>query len=233
MKPTYSDRQQTIVNWFDATYRTKGDRYLRPVRAYYIFLELLQSKPGQHLLDVACGLGRLLEAGREYDLRLSGIDISEVAVQRARENVPEARIEVGSAERLPYADASFDLISCIGSLERMLDTAKALAEMRRVGKPDARFCLLVRNSTTSNWKFRRAIWRRRNTGNANAASLEEWSTCFESNGFVVKSVYPDQYPLHKKARWSSLGTRNVDFRRPVSGPLERANEFLFILGKKP
>jgi protein-S-isoprenylcysteine O-methyltransferase Ste14 len=53
--------QTGIAAWFDATYRTKGLRYLRPPRSYPIFVQLLEARPGERLLDVACGPGLLLK----------------------------------------------------------------------------------------------------------------------------------------------------------------------------
>ncbi|MDH3613220.1 MAG: class I SAM-dependent methyltransferase [Gammaproteobacteria bacterium] len=224
-------RQKAIVDWFNAAYAQKGDRYLRPTRAYTIYLELLQAQPGQRLLDVACGLGRLLEAARPYGVKMFGIDISNVAVAAARQNVAEATIEHGNAEQLPYADASFDLVTCIGSLERVLNTETALAEMRRVGNANARFCILVRNSQTFSWKLKSMPPFARNKGNAGANTLEGWTQLLESNGFAVQSVLPDQYPLHVRAQWKSLFLRPVDFNRPIAARLDRANEFLFLLEK--
>ena len=226
-----SIRQQAIIDWFDRVYANKGDRYLRPTRAYFIYLELLQAKTGLRLLDVACGLGRLLEAAREYGVQMSGIDLSEVAVNIARKNVPEALIEVDNAELLPFADEAFDLVTCIGSLERLLDVDSGLAEMHRVGTPDARYCLLVRNSQTLSWKFRSIVTGGRSAGNANADSLEKWTQRFELNGLRVRSVLADQYPLHVRAQWTSMFQRPVDFKQAIPAPLDGANEFLFLLEK--
>src|SRR6056297_1473121 len=97
------NKQEEIKNWFNKTYSSRGKLYLRPVKAYYIFLELLAVEPGSKLLDVACGLGRLLEAATEYKCALSGIDISDVAVGKAQKKLPKANIVQGNAEELPFA----------------------------------------------------------------------------------------------------------------------------------
>jgi SAM-dependent methyltransferase len=224
--------QQTIVDWFDWTYSTKGTRYLRPVEAYFVYLELLEVSAGDRLLDVACGLGNLLQAGREYTPLLHGIDISTVAAERASGAVPGADIIVGNAEALPYADRSFDVVTCLGSLERMLDVAQALREIRRVGKENARYCFLVRNSNTYSWKhLAQILAKQRHLGHAGADEVDSWAALFRRCGFAVIDVLPDQYPLHRRRRWASLFTRPVDFRRPVhtTAPLDRANEFVFVL----
>jgi SAM-dependent methyltransferase len=231
-----ADRQQTIVDWFDSVYRRKGTAYLRPVEAYLVFMELLGARSEHKLLDVACGPGVLLEAASGYTHYLHGIDISEVAVAQARRRLRSADVEVGNAETLPYKTGTFDLITCLGSLERMLNPSRALEEMKRVGKPAAKYCFLVRNSNTFTWRYLAPIAaRQRATGHAGADTLGNWRLLFESHGFRVADVLPDQYPLQRRQRWASLFLKPVDFRRPLSSraPLERANEFVFLLEKRP
>ena len=60
-------KQQSVADWFDQTYRLRGNSYLRPKQAYYIFLRMLGVNKGQKILDVACGLGRLLEVAIENE----------------------------------------------------------------------------------------------------------------------------------------------------------------------
>lgn len=227
-----ANEQQRIANWFDATYRRKGERYLRPLRAYYVFLELLEVTPDTRLLDVACGLGRLIEAAASYGVTGTGVDISPVAIAAAQQKLPDARLVVGNAEQLPFPDASFDVVTCLGSLERMMDRPQVLSEMRRVGGTDARFCLLVRNSATLGFRWLTGSSnQRRRRGHQDADSLENWQQLFARTGFEIVDVLPDQYPLHRRKLWSRLGLGRVDFKAPIrpDGPIDGANEFLFIL----
>jgi len=228
--------QQAVVDWFDSTYRRKGTRYLRPVRAYFVFLELLGARPEHRLLDVACGPGVLLRAASEYTSNLHGIDISNVAINQGRRAIPTADLRVGNAEQLPYGDAEFELITCLGSLERMLDQRQVLREMHRVGAPSAKYCFLVRNANSFGWKWWAPITARyRAKGHAGADTLTNWRRLFESEGFAITRVLPDQYPLHRRRRWKALALRPVDFRKPITppAPLETANEFVFVLEKAP
>jgi hypothetical protein len=118
----------------------------------------------------------------------------------------------------------------------MLDVSKALHEMKRVGTARAKYCFLVRNSNTPGWRyFAPFAATYRANGHAGADTLQNWGRLFEARGFRVNDVLPDQYPLHRRRRWVSLGLRRVDFRRPLGSrtPLERANEFVFLLEKRP
>ena len=49
-----NNAQEEIKNWFNSTYRKRGNWYLRPTKAYYIYLEALKAKKNDKLLDVAC-----------------------------------------------------------------------------------------------------------------------------------------------------------------------------------
>lgn len=226
--------QQGVVDWFDTTYRTKGFGYLRPLAAYPIFLQLLDAQPGHKLLDVACGPGLLLKASLLRGVRPHGIDISEVAIALAKDFVPEAEVQVANAEQLPYADAEFDLLTCIGSLERMLDRDQVLREMRRVVKPGGRLCLMLRNATAPGWRvWRQWLGRQNHAGHQDAKGLPEWRALLESAGFAVENVYMDQWGRQKLRRVLRCG-RRPDFSRPepVARPLlsmKLAYEYIFVL----
>lgn len=228
-------QQRDVAAWFDGIYRKLGPHYLRPRHAYLIFLELLGATRDDRLLDVACGPGVLLQAASEYTDFLHGIDISHVALARAMADIPNAQLIRGNAERLPYRSGSFDLITCLGSLERFLDVSNALAEMRRVGKRHAKYCFLVRNSNTYRWRLLAGVNAiARKNGHAGADSLDNWRNLLESSGFSILDALPDQYPLHRRRRWSSLYLQDVDYRavQTDSSPLDRANEFIFVLQRR-
>ena len=233
-QPAADNKQLMIKQWFDNTYRNKGERYLRPVKAYDIFLAQLQVKQQHKLLDVACGLGRLLEAARPYGCDCYGVDLSDIAITKARNKLPSAHLRVANAEELPFEDAYFDLVTCLGSLERMIDLDKVLQELLRIGHQNTQYCFLVRNSNTFIWQLLKEKMRMRNkAGNQNAMSLQQWTRRFESAGFNIKAIHPDQYPLQKRRKWLSFGIAKIDYKQLIlpNKNLERANEFIFIMSK--
>src|ERR1044072_5887089 len=113
--------QEQVQRWFDSVYQTQGLNYLRPPEAYTVFLQLLGVEPGKALLDVACGPGLLLRDARRHSLRSCGTDISTVALAMTPEVAPGALATAGNAEALPFADAVFDYVTCIGAVERFLN----------------------------------------------------------------------------------------------------------------
>lgn len=228
--------QDVVAAWFDTTYATKGFRYLRPLAAYPIYLQMLGSRPGQRLLDVACGAGLLLKAAAAKQIAATGIDISRQGATLARDYAKPSSVVVANAERIAFADRSFDLVTCIGAIERILDREKALAEMRRVAKDDARFCFMVRNSETLLWTlWHRWLGRRNVRGHQDALPLHAWTGLFARSGFRVEAVHIDQW-ARQKLRYVLHGlrrpdpTRDENIARPWL-PLRFANEFIFLLRK--
>jgi SAM-dependent methyltransferase len=99
------------------------------------------------LLDVGCNVGALLRHCAEVypGMRLAGVDMNAAAVAQAHGTVPDADVRIAGADRLPYADASFDCVTCIEVLEHVPAERRrdALAEMRRVLRPGGRLVLRV------------------------------------------------------------------------------------------
>jgi SAM-dependent methyltransferase len=91
-------------------------------------------------LDVGCGAGhwgRALLPLLPPEARLVGVDREPAFLEMARGQVDPARSEylVGTAEKLPFADDSFDLVTCQTVLIHLRNPVVAIAEMRRVLRP--------------------------------------------------------------------------------------------------
>ena len=101
--------------------------------------------PGAAVLDLGCHDGGLLArlAARRPDLALSGLDLDAEAIARARRELPDADLRVGSATELPFADRTFDLVTCMDMLEHLPSQvrAAALSEARRVILPGGRLVI--------------------------------------------------------------------------------------------
>jgi ubiquinone/menaquinone biosynthesis C-methylase UbiE len=96
--------------------------------------------PADRALDLGVGDGRL--AGAIQATRLTGVDVSQVALDRARTRLPDAELVlVAPDEPLPFADNVFDLVVCIETLEHIRDVQLALSEIRRVLRPGGRLAL--------------------------------------------------------------------------------------------
>src|SRR4051812_43170426 len=73
-------------------------------------LDRLPLEPGARLLDAGCGSGRTLDELARYG-RVSGVDLSPDAVEAARRRGHDD-VRVARVEELPFADATFDVVTC-------------------------------------------------------------------------------------------------------------------------
>jgi len=112
---------------------------------------LAQVKAGDMVLDVGCGSGRLTMAAQGWagsGGQAVGLDPSPEMIEVARKNAAraglKARFELGVVEKLPFPDASFDVVLNRLMLHHLPGDLKqrGLAEMRRVLKPGG-LCLVV------------------------------------------------------------------------------------------
>ena len=96
---------------------------------------------GSSLLDLGCNVGELLgaAASRYPGLKLAGVDVN----QAARRNVPQADLRQCDGPLLPFADNSFDHVTCIEVIEHIPAAMRpaTIGEVWRVLRPGGRFIL--------------------------------------------------------------------------------------------
>jgi len=116
-------------------------------RVYRRVVTLSGVRPGDSVLDIGCSggyLARKLAAAAGPDGRVTGVDPSEPAIGFARRRATSAMTyTVGTAQELPLADASFDVVTCTLALHHVPARRRgdALAEMYRVTRPGGRLLL--------------------------------------------------------------------------------------------
>jgi len=105
------------------------------------FLEALDLRPGQVVIDVGCGpgtdLARLAD-GVAGNGSVIGVDNDSVMIEEARQRLaryPNVELRVGDAHALPLDDARVDRARADRVLQHLEDPARALAELRRVVRP--------------------------------------------------------------------------------------------------
>ena len=113
-------------------------------------LSLVEIHDGWTMLDIGCGGGATLKRllTRSKGAQVYGIDISAESVAKARKvnaNVLDRQVFVtqGSAEKLPYEDNKFDLVTAVETVYFWPDLPNCLKEVRRVVKPGGRFAIMV------------------------------------------------------------------------------------------
>jgi len=107
-------------------------------RDWTAFVAWCEPKAGDRVLDVAGGPGALAAALVDRVGSVTVLDAAPALLDHAPEGVETV---VGRAEQLPFADASFDLVTCVNSLHHIARPARALDEMARVLGPGGRLVL--------------------------------------------------------------------------------------------
>lgn len=93
------------------------------------------------ILDVGCGTGANLEMLSQFG-EAQGVDVSAEALAFCRARGLD-NVKLGEAERLPFEENAFNLVTGLDVVEHLDDDLAGLKEMRRVLRPDGRALLFV------------------------------------------------------------------------------------------
>ena len=199
---TMSDVQSTdhskVAEFYDNVYYKDVTLQpgVKPSVHLYKLAGRIGVKPGDHVLDIACGTGDWLQVIAERNGVPSGIDISNEAIRVCRQRLASGTFEVGVAEKLPFADNSFDIVTCLGSLEHFLDQAAALREMVRVAKHDARVVILVPNSGFLTHRLGLYKGTHQVAVRETLRSIGEWQQMFTEQGLKIEQRWKDLHVLN-------------------------------------
>jgi SAM-dependent methyltransferase len=122
---------------------------------------LATQRPGGRVLDVACGTGKLSMRIDQRGCYSVGCEASTEMIGVGRYVHPESRAMMvrSIAERLPFADASFDRVICQGSLDHFGDPHAFMREAARITKPDGRVVIALANFESLSCKLGRGVDR--------------------------------------------------------------------------
>lgn len=129
---------------------------------------------GKAVLEIGCGVGvdtaRFARAGAE----ITAVDLTEAAVSLANrllelEQLPGKAV-VADAEELPFDDDSFDLVYSWGVLHHTPHIDRALAEVRRVLRPDGALRIMLYGRPSF---FALAVWLRQMARERRVLSVRE------------------------------------------------------------
>jgi ubiquinone/menaquinone biosynthesis C-methylase UbiE len=148
--------------------------------------------PADVALDLGIGDGRL--ATELHATKLTGADVSQVALDRARKRLPDADLVlVQPDEPLPFEDNAFDLITCVETIEHIRDVQLAFSEMRRVLRPGGRLALTT--PAAARWRVLVIGLEHPFSPHIRAFTKRSLRTVLESMGFQIIELDRDNGTL--------------------------------------
>ncbi len=114
--------------------------------ALSLLVEAAKPRPGDVTLDVACGPGTVAVAFARVVRKSAGLDATPAMLREAEKlaaanHIANVEWHRGDVYALPFADNSFDIVTCRFAFHHLREPARALAEMARVCRVGGRIAL--------------------------------------------------------------------------------------------
>ncbi len=154
-------------------------------------LNLLHSSSPNQILDLGCGTGLLLESllARFPEAKLVGIDYSLAMLDVAKQRLPETiELHLGSAEDLPFADHSFDLVISTSAFHYFPNPVLGILEATRVLKTNGN--LVITDWCADYWTCGLLdLWLRLfNRAHVHTYTVKEFEQLFQNQGLTEIQV---------------------------------------------
>jgi SAM-dependent methyltransferase len=142
-------RWQNAAAVYETTFANATRPFITPL------LDAAAVKPNMRVLDMACGPGFVASVAVARGAVVHGLDFSSAMLAVARSREPAATFDVGDAESLPYADATFDAVVANFGIHHVPRPPFALREAHRVLRPGGRvaFSFWAEPSDNIAWKL--------------------------------------------------------------------------------
>jgi ubiquinone/menaquinone biosynthesis C-methylase UbiE len=168
-------------------------------------VELVKPAKDWRVLDIATGAGHTALAFAPHVAKVIASDLTEEMLQEtaklaAAKGMTNVETAHADAEDLPFADRSFDLVTCRIAAHHFPDIPSFVAEVRRVLEPEGVFALVdnIEPDAESTPGFvplelRDAAWvynafeKIRDPSHGRCLGMVEWTELIEDNGFRVES----------------------------------------------
>jgi SAM-dependent methyltransferase len=196
-----------------------------------VLVEVAAPKPVDLVLDVATGTGNTALALAPLVLRVVGLDVASGMLDQARaraqaENVENVEFVTGSAENLPFPDATFSLVVSRHAPHHFHDLDKFLREVSRVLKPGGRFVVadqISPSAQVADWVDR---WERtRDPSHFQQHTVAEWRKRAAAAGFswIQDQAVPYELPFDWWVKQAGCDETTID---ELQQQAEKADELV-------
>lgn len=150
-----------------------------------------------HALDLGCGGGHVSYALAPHAVQVTACDLlpemlAAVAREAARRGCSNINTQPAAAEKLPFANGSFDFLACRFSAHHWRDIEAGLAEARRVlrGAASGVFVDVIAPTSAAADTHLQAVELLRDPSHVRDYSRVEWLRMLESAGFTIEATTP-------------------------------------------
>jgi ubiquinone/menaquinone biosynthesis C-methylase UbiE len=205
---------KTAQDYVNSPTHASGQDILRLV-------ELVEATQDDVALDVATGGGHTALALAPYVGRIVVSDLTPRMLEAAKDHilskgVANATFEIADAERMPFDDESFDIVTCRIAPHHFSDISAFASEVARVLKPSGRFVLMDSTSPDEDEldAFINELEQRRDTTHVRSYRLSEWIDTIEAVGLTVDHHEP-VVRAHEYESWTARSRMTPEDRQAL------------------
>jgi SAM-dependent methyltransferase len=190
-------------------------------------IELLQLQPGEHVIDLCCGMGRHLLELRRRGFRVTGVDRTGSYLAMARAEAARERLDiqllqqdVRTLDLPPVFDGALNMYTSFGYFEEYSDDLRFASNVRTLLRPGRRFLIQTEGKEIMARDFRAHEWYWHDDGSIGLHQRtirDGWEGldmrwillrdgCIEWDGMVSSRIYSaaEMRALLKSARFSDI-----------------------------
>lgn len=145
----------------------------------------------KRILDAGCAKGFLVKAFLDINVNAYGLDVSTYALVKAPLEIKD-RLVLGSAEKLPFSNKSFDFVFAIDLVEHLAKPENFILEINRILVEKGKACIFTIGRKNPNAS--------KDSTHINVHSAKYWYKLFKKCGFKsARLYYQVGYPHIKNA----------------------------------
>jgi ubiquinone/menaquinone biosynthesis C-methylase UbiE len=160
-------------------------------------VELAECRASDVALDIATGGGHTALALAPHVTRVVASDLTPAMLAAAEEfirsqGIDNVTFEVAEAERLPFANESFDIVSCRVAPHHFADPIAYVNEVARVLRSKGRFVMMdsVAPQDAQLDQFINRVEKWRDPTHVRSYTAQEWRTWIDATGLLVDAWEP-------------------------------------------